>query len=60
MSVIFTLDGKEVLASADETIWKVAKRKGTEFRIYAGKAHRVIALIAIAVAVWSRSMANAF
>ena len=25
----FTLDGKEVAATADETIWQVAKREGT-------------------------------
>ena len=28
-SVTFTLDGKEVTASGDETIWQVAKREGT-------------------------------
>ena len=29
-TVKFTLDGKEVSARADETIWQVAKRHGTD------------------------------
>jgi formate dehydrogenase major subunit len=29
-TIIFTLDGREVAADADETIWQVAKRQGTE------------------------------
>ena len=27
--IIFNLDGKDVTASRDETIWQVAKREGT-------------------------------
>ena len=29
-TVTFTLDGREVTASTDETIWQVAKREGLE------------------------------
>ena len=28
-TVTFTLDGKEVSASADETLWSIARREGT-------------------------------
>jgi hypothetical protein len=57
--ITFTLDGAEVEAHPDETIWEVAKRLGIPLPHLCHRESRAIGPTATAAPAWSRSRASA-